>query len=703
MSAARNILDAETPRFVLKALGRRTLGVSTKLLRSYLRQEGFPVVQLYRRSNKWQDAIEMTIVASDPTLRTDAVLYEVMARVENWLEQNYPKLAPLLSVNGWVALWRDQNSFEISITNQYREQTEALESPASVLHQIATNTVMAKHADFRQVADDVWLLDAGNFQAEARVKQSAQGRQWDLAIFTVTHGPYRRTPQASWNNLTDRQFAMVMTNVFGVAEAVDPRSLLRKLYDPSDPVVSALVKMGFQEVPGGPEKRHRFELRRGNRTYDLWWYWDAAPGGGRERRWDFDVWEDNPGGGKELVGNHNSIGDGLIARLLGSGYGLLPESRKLIEQETESPRGFLNRLRRERLYFGQRFERVPFGARWGMNAHVRRLSDDGEPEVFVQPSASSRPVPLDLQASLEVAQLSPTGFEWGYGGSGPHQLALALLLDVTSDPQRAYHAHHAFTASVIAHLPRKEWTLTSRRILSWLSAWENTGVKEAVSPRELLVPRAAHAVGHWLASLKFHKVGDAWQRFWHGHAQMDVEPQGQDKWKVTVWRLPSPTAFGLRLRRKLRATSTVPLGAVPQVVQKWVKELSVEQDPELAEAAETPRSVLKALPKFDEDTEVTLRWLRHVVGQHIVRQVDIVSERPDFQHTDARLYVIIEVSQGYQRQPLLRRYWVDFASRGVLAQALRQWANLQGAKLRVDGQDAGKVAYRNPVLAKLAA
>ncbi len=32
---------------------------------------------------------------------------------------------------------------------------------------------------------------------------------------------------------------------------------------------------------------------------------------------------------------------------------------------------------------------------------------------------------------------SPDGFAWGYGGSGPAQLALALAVDVLGDDQRA--------------------------------------------------------------------------------------------------------------------------------------------------------------------------------------------------------------------------------------------------------------------------
>ena len=33
---------------------------------------------------------------------------------------------------------------------------------------------------------------------------------------------------------------------------------------------------------------------------------------------------------------------------------------------------------------------------------------------------------LSLEKSFEVVQHSPTGFQWGYGGSGPAQLATAI-------------------------------------------------------------------------------------------------------------------------------------------------------------------------------------------------------------------------------------------------------------------------------------
>ena len=59
---------------------------------------------------------------------------------------------------------------------------------------------------------------------------------------------------------------------------------------------------------------------------------------------------------------------------------------------------------------------------------------------------------------------SPSGFEWGYGGSGPAQLALAILADHLGDDQEALNFYQRFKWAVIAELPGRGWTLSSRDI-----------------------------------------------------------------------------------------------------------------------------------------------------------------------------------------------------------------------------------------------
>jgi hypothetical protein len=59
---------------------------------------------------------------------------------------------------------------------------------------------------------------------------------------------------------------------------------------------------------------------------------------------------------------------------------------------------------------------------------------------------------------------SPSGFEWGYGGSGPAQLALAILADHCGNDERALNLYQRFKWAVIAELPGRGWTLTSEEI-----------------------------------------------------------------------------------------------------------------------------------------------------------------------------------------------------------------------------------------------
>jgi Family of unknown function (DUF6166) len=59
---------------------------------------------------------------------------------------------------------------------------------------------------------------------------------------------------------------------------------------------------------------------------------------------------------------------------------------------------------------------------------------------------------------------SPTGFEWGYGGSGPAQLALAILADHLGDDQEALNFYQRFKWAIIAELPGRGWRLTTLEI-----------------------------------------------------------------------------------------------------------------------------------------------------------------------------------------------------------------------------------------------
>lgn len=76
--------------------------------------------------------------------------------------------------------------------------------------------------------------------------------------------------------------------------------------------------------------------------------------------------------------------------------------------------------------------------------------------IHLKGEMSSRRVWLDSkelspERSLKLRNHSPTGFCWGYGGSGPAQLALAVLLDIT-DEETALSNYQDFKRDVIAGL-----------------------------------------------------------------------------------------------------------------------------------------------------------------------------------------------------------------------------------------------------------
>lgn len=68
-------------------------------------------------------------------------------------------------------------------------------------------------------------------------------------------------------------------------------------------------------------------------------------------------------------------------------------------------------------------------------------------------------VPLPLH--LELRNHSPDGFEFGYSGSGPAQLALAMCAELV-DRDSAIRAYQKVKARLIATIPQdtKHWTIT---------------------------------------------------------------------------------------------------------------------------------------------------------------------------------------------------------------------------------------------------
>ena len=71
---------------------------------------------------------------------------------------------------------------------------------------------------------------------------------------------------------------------------------------------------------------------------------------------------------------------------------------------------------------------------------------------------------VPLNPRLDLRKHSITGYDWGYGGSGPAQLALALLPDHLNDDRKALELYQSFKFAAITTLPRRSWALTSDQI-----------------------------------------------------------------------------------------------------------------------------------------------------------------------------------------------------------------------------------------------
>jgi hypothetical protein len=106
-----------------------------------------------------------------------------------------------------------------------------------------------------------------------------------------------------------------------------------------------------------------------------------------------------------------------------------------------------------------------------------------------------------LRIRLDLFNHSPTGFEWGYAGSGPAQLALAMLADALKDDEKAVQLHQKFKFKVIAMLDRDApWEITQEQVLQFVKEFndhvapasngtgKSSDATDSLSSRSLLDP-----------------------------------------------------------------------------------------------------------------------------------------------------------------------------------------------------------------------
>lgn len=80
---------------------------------------------------------------------------------------------------------------------------------------------------------------------------------------------------------------------------------------------------------------------------------------------------------------------------------------------------------------------------------------------------------ITADASQRIMNHSPDGFEWGYGGSGPSQLALAILYHVTQNKNTSLMLYHRFKEEFIATVSGDDEEITVD-----IREWVKKGLEE---------------------------------------------------------------------------------------------------------------------------------------------------------------------------------------------------------------------------------
>jgi hypothetical protein len=111
-------------------------------------------------------------------------------------------------------------------------------------------------------------------------------------------------------------------------------------------------------------------------------------------------------------------------------------------------------------------------------AYVGFIDRGWERRVLVLPLEAGVGYPLPLR--LDLQNHSPTGFAWGYGGSGPAQLALAILADHLGDDARAARLHQRFKWRAIGPLNGDAgFVLTGKEVAAHVAALDEAPPDEA--------------------------------------------------------------------------------------------------------------------------------------------------------------------------------------------------------------------------------
>jgi hypothetical protein len=103
-------------------------------------------------------------------------------------------------------------------------------------------------------------------------------------------------------------------------------------------------------------------------------------------------------------------------------------------------------------------EKTYHGTRDNLGCSVRVIQSWGRGDSFDCP----------LPERQDLISHSPGGLAWGYPGSGPAQLAMALLADLTGNGEYAVRRHQELKRDVIARILHDRWTIHGEDLAGWV-------------------------------------------------------------------------------------------------------------------------------------------------------------------------------------------------------------------------------------------
>lgn len=102
----------------------------------------------------------------------------------------------------------------------------------------------------------------------------------------------------------------------------------------------------------------------------------------------------------------------------------------------------------------------------------------GQPCVSIETIGRPGAVPFLPAESQKLYNHSPDGFEWGYGGSGPAQLALAILFEVTKHRELSLQYYQDFKRDTVARFNQPGFIISEGEVKAWLSQYARIPIAE---------------------------------------------------------------------------------------------------------------------------------------------------------------------------------------------------------------------------------